>query len=88
MQSSSHEMSTPQADKRICEYMPKKFLCLHWDHYYSGLRYPTGVKSAGFQFLLEASRVFCPTEQLWYNKTVCQWMTMYATTHKKKQFAF
>ena len=41
------------------------------------VRYPTDVKSAVFRSQLEASHVSDHTEELWYNKTVCLWMTIY-----------
>ena len=43
-------------------------------YYIYGVRYPTDLKSAGFQSQLEASRVFSHTEEYWYNETVCLWM--------------
>ena len=42
-----------------------------------GVRYPTDVKSAGFQTQLEASRVFSHTVVLLYNETVSLSMTVY-----------
>ena len=35
------------------------------------------VKLGGFRSQLQASYVSNHTEELWYNKTVCLWMTMY-----------
>ena len=43
----------------------------------SGVRYPADVISAGFRSQLEASLGSSHTEELWYNKTVCLWMTMF-----------
>ena len=42
-------------------------------------RYDTksNVKSGGFQSQLQASYVSSHTEELWYNKTVCLWITIY-----------
>ena len=42
-------------------------------------RYDTksNVKLGGFQSQLQASCVSSHTEKLWYNKTVCLWMTIY-----------
>ena len=42
-------------------------------------RYDTesNVKLVGFQYQLEASYVSSHTEELWYNETVCLWMTIY-----------
>ena len=42
-------------------------------------RYDTksNVKLGGFRSQLHASYVSSHTEELWYNETVCQWMTMY-----------
>ena len=43
------------------------------------VRYQFSVKLSRFWFQLEASRssVLSHTEVLWYNKTVCLWMTIY-----------
>ena len=35
------------------------------------------TKLGGFQSQLEASYVSSHTEELWYNETVCLWMTIY-----------
>ena len=35
------------------------------------------VKLGGFQSQLQASYVSSNTEELWYNETVCLWMTIY-----------
>ena len=35
------------------------------------------VKLGGFRFQLEASCVSSHTEELWYNETICLWMTIY-----------
>ena len=42
-------------------------------------RYDTkyNVKLGGFQSQLQASYVFSHTEELWYNETVCLWITIY-----------
>ena len=37
----------------------------------------SNVKLGGFQSQLQASYVSSHTEELWYNKTVCLWMTIY-----------
>ena len=42
-----------------------------------GLCYQADVKLAGFQFQFEASRVSGHTDELWYEETVCLWMTIY-----------
>ena len=42
-----------------------------------GVRYLIDVKSAGFNYRLEASRWTSHTEKLWYNEIVHQWMTVY-----------
>ena len=39
--------------------------------------YPARVKSATFRSQLKASCVSSQTDELWYNETVCLWMTMY-----------
>ena len=42
-------------------------------------RYDTksNIKLGGFWSQLQASYVSSHTEELWYNETVCQWMTLY-----------
>ena len=35
------------------------------------------VKLGGFRFQFQASYVSSQTEELWYNETVCLWMTIY-----------
>ena len=37
----------------------------------------SNVMLGGFQSQLQASYVSSHTEELWYNKTVCLWMTIY-----------
>ena len=37
----------------------------------------SNVKLGGFQSQLQASYVSSHTEELWYNETVCLWMTIY-----------
>ena len=37
----------------------------------------SNVKLGGFRSQLQASYVSCHTEELWYNETVCQWITIY-----------
>ena len=46
-------------------------------------RYDTksNVKLGGFRSQLQASDVSSRTEELWYNETVCLWMTIYTLTH-------
>ena len=39
------------------------------------------VKLGGFQSELQASYVSSHTEELWYNETVCQWITIYTLPH-------
>ena len=42
----------------------------------------SNVKSGGFRSQLQASYMSSHTEELWYNETVCLWMTIYIThTH-------
>ena len=41
------------------------------------VRYLTGVKLAVFWIQHGASHVFTPTNELWYNETICLWMTIY-----------
>ena len=41
------------------------------------VRYPTGVKSAGFRSQFEAFLVFSHTDKFWFNEIVCLWMTIY-----------
>ena len=43
----------------------------------SGVWCPTDVKSAGFWSQHEASCMSSHTEELWYNETVCWWMTIH-----------
>ena len=50
----------------VCEYIPKKSVCLCWDDDRLEINYPTDVKSARFQFQLEAPHMSSHTEQLWY----------------------
>ena len=40
-------------------------------------RYDTKVKLGGFQTHLQMSYVSNHTDELWYNETVCLWMTIY-----------
>ena len=37
----------------------------------------SSIKLGGFQSQLEASCMSNQTEELWYNETVCLWMTIY-----------
>ena len=37
----------------------------------------SNVKLSGFPSQLQASYVSSHTEELWYNETVCLWMTIY-----------
>ena len=37
----------------------------------------SNVKLSWFRSQLQASYVSSHTEELWYNETVCQWMTIY-----------
>ena len=37
----------------------------------------SNVKLSRFRFQLQASYVSSHTEELWYNETVCLWMTIY-----------
>ena len=37
----------------------------------------TNIKLGGFRSQLQASYVSCHTEELWYNESVCLWMTIY-----------
>ena len=37
----------------------------------------SNVKLVGFRYLLQASYVSNHSEELWYNETVCLWMTIY-----------
>ena len=37
----------------------------------------SNVKLGGFRSQLQASNVSSYTEELWYNETVCLWMTVY-----------
>ena len=37
----------------------------------------SNVKLGGFRSQLQASYVSSHTEELWYNETVCLWMTIY-----------
>ena len=49
-------------------------------------RYDTksNVKSGRFQSQLGASYVSSHTEELWYNETVCLWMTIYEENRRTK----
>ena len=73
MQSFSHELSTPVANKCICIYIRirKNSFVYTGDDDGSVVRYLTGIKPAWFQSKLEASRVFRHTKKLWYNESVC-----------------
>ena len=76
--SSSHELSTLAVNNVYAKKINIKiFLHLCWYEDGPGVRYMTNVKSAGFQFQLEASRGPSKSEELWYNKTVCEWQYMY-----------
>ena len=37
----------------------------------------SNIKLGGFQSQLQASNMSSHTEKLWYNETVCLWMTIY-----------
>ena len=37
----------------------------------------SNVKLVGFRSQLQAAYVSCQTKELWYNETVCLWMTIY-----------
>ena len=78
MQSSSHELSSPIADSvYVKKYLRKNsFTYAEKDDSY-GLRYPTDVRSAGFQSQVEAYRVSSHSEELWYNETVSLCVTIY-----------
>ena len=39
----------------------------------------SNVKLGGFRSHLQASYVSSHTEELWYNETVCLWITVYIT---------
>ena len=54
----------------------KKSLPLRWEDDSVRVRYPLYVKSPGFRFQLEASWISSHNEELWYNETICQWMTI------------
>ena len=41
----------------------------------------SNVKLGGFRSQLQASYVSSLTEELWYNETVCLWMTIYTLPH-------
>ena len=41
----------------------------------------SNVKLGGFRSQLQASYESNHTEKLWYNKTVCLWMTLHTHTH-------
>ena len=41
----------------------------------------SNVKLGGFRAQLQASYVSGHTEELWYNETVCLWMTTYTLSH-------
>ena len=42
------------------------------------------VKLGGFRSQLQVSYVSSHTEELWYNETVCLWMTIYIYTDNQK----
>ena len=49
-------------------------------------RYPTDVKSAGFQSQLEAPRVSSHTDELWYNEmSVCGWQNIYIYIYEESR---
>ena len=78
MQSSSYDLSTPVVNKCIWEYIPKKFLRLHWDDDKSGVRYLTDVSQPGFDPSLkhlacQATWESCDTTK-WF---VCGWLYIY-----------
>ena len=73
MQSSSYELSTPEADGVYVKIYPLKKSFAYAENDDSPvIRYPTDTKSAGFRFQLRASRMSSHTEELWYNETVRQ----------------
>ena len=45
----------------------------------TGVRCPTDINSARFRSQLDAPNGSSHWEQLWYNETVCLWMTIYHT---------
>ena len=72
MQSSSHELRTPVADRvYVYIYISKNSFAYVEDDGCSVVKYPTGMKSAGFRFPLEVFRVSSHSEELWYKETVC-----------------
>ena len=74
MNSSSHELCAPVVNNVYVKeiYLPYAEIVDG-----SGINHSTDVKSAGFQSWLEASHVYRPSEEIWYNETVCPWMTIY-----------
>ena len=50
-------------------------------------RYDTksNVKLGGFRSHLEASNRSSNTAELWYNETICLWMTIYMDLYKRKR---
>ena len=61
----------PLANTLTARPMPDLFLRLCREDNNSGVRYPTDVKSPEFRFQVETS------DELWYNETVCSWMSIY-----------
>ena len=43
----------------------------------------SNVKLRGFRFQLQAAYMSSHTEELWYNETVCLWMTIYIYIYMK-----
>ena len=76
MCSTSPELNSPVSDKRKWIYVLKLFY-LRWVNDSQKVRYPVDVKSAEFQFQLEATYASNYTNELWYSGTVCLWMTIY-----------
>ena len=56
----------------------RKFVCKDTGSYFETPK--SNVKVGEFRSQLQASYVSSHTEELWYNETVCLWMTIYIYT--------
>ena len=82
MQSSSNELSNLVADNECCcccccYIIPYNSLAIMVHLLAEQSDTKSNVKLGEFQSRLQLSNVSSHTEELWYNETVCLWMTIY-----------
>ena len=71
MQSSFHELSTPEADSVYVNIYQKNSFANAGNDDISGIKHASDFTSVGFQSHLEKSRVFSFTKELLYSKVDC-----------------